>query len=190
MVYMARISTETSDNELIRCLRAGDQDALTVLYGRYGSLVYTVALRLLKQTTEAEDLTQEIFLNFWKQDNFDPSRAALSTYLGVMTRSRALNRLSQSSSRQGSLQRLQRSQLDRTSITPLETASLTEQQETVQQALSELPSRHRQILELNFYQGLSHTAIAQQLSMPLGTVKTRARQGLLILRRQLGDAVT
>lgn len=175
--------------ELIHSLRAGQQDALTVLYNRYGGLVYTVALKLLKQPTDAEDLTQEIFLNFWKQDKFDPSRAKLSTYLCVVARSRALNRISSHGSRQRSLQRLQRSFLERTNITPLETASLTEQQETVQQALAQLPARQRQILELNFYQGLSHSAIAKQLNMPLGTVKTRARKGLMELREQLGDAV-
>ncbi len=187
---MAHISTETSDVELIHQLRAGHQDALTVLYGRYGSLVYTVALKLLKQPTDAEDLTQEIFLNFWKQDKFDPSRAALSTYLCVIARTRALNRISSHSSRQRSLQRLQHSALDRTSVTPLETASQTEQRETLQKALTQLPAQHRQILELNFYQGLSHADIAKQLQMPLGTVKTRARQGLTQLRQQLGDAVT
>ncbi|MEO0535785.1 MAG: sigma-70 family RNA polymerase sigma factor [Cyanobacteria bacterium P01_A01_bin.123] len=186
---MARVSTDASDIELIQSLRSGRQEALTIIYDRYGSLVYTVALKLLKRPAEAEDLTQEIFCRFWEQDKFDPSRAALSTYLCIMTRSRALNRLASHSSRQRSLQRLQRSLPDRTNVTPLEKASLADQKATVQQALAQLSSQQRQILEMNFYQGISHSEIARQLNIPLGTVKTRARRGLMELRQHLGGAV-
>lgn len=186
---MARVSTDASDVELIQSLRAGRQEALTIIYDRYSSLVYTVALKFLKQTAEAEDLTQEIFFNFWRQDKFDPNRAALSTYLCIMTRSRALNRLASHSSRQRSLQRLRHALPDRTTVTPLEKASLADQQSTIRQALSQLSSQHRQILEMNFYQGISHAEIARQLNIPLGTVKTRARKGLMQLRQHLGDAV-
>ncbi|MBT9317634.1 sigma-70 family RNA polymerase sigma factor [Leptothoe spongobia] len=185
---MARFSTDTSDIELIHSLRAGHQEALAVLYDRYGGLVYTVALRLLKQPAEAEDLTQDIFFNFWKQNKYDPGRAVLSTYLGLVARSRALDRIAKRSTQQRSLQRLQGSIPER-AMTPLENATLSEQQETVQQALSQLKDQQRQVLEMNFYQGISHADIARQLDMPLGTVKTRARQGLIELRRRLGGAV-
>ena len=184
---MARFSSDASDIELIRSLKAGHQEALTVLYDPYSGLVYTVALRLLKQPAEAEDLTQEIFFNFWKQDKYDPNRAVLSTYLGLVTRSRALDRLAQRTTQQRSLQQLQG--LPDRSMTPLENATLSEQQETVQHALCKLQAQQRQVLEMNFYQGISHADIARQLNMPLGTVKTRARQGLIELRKQLGDGV-
>ncbi|MEL7085250.1 MAG: sigma-70 family RNA polymerase sigma factor [Cyanobacteria bacterium J06597_1] len=187
--FMARISPDTSDHELIRELKAGNQVALTVLYDRYGGLVYTVALNILKQPTDAEDLTQEIFVTFWKQDKFDPDRSALSTYLGILTRSRALNRLSSHSSRQRSLERLQGLFFSRSSSTPLENASLSERKEILQRALAQLSDQQRQILDMNFYQGLSHSEISQQLNVPLGTVKTKARRSLIQLREQLGEAV-
>ncbi|NEQ97323.1 MAG: sigma-70 family RNA polymerase sigma factor [Cyanothece sp. SIO2G6] len=186
---MARISSNLSDVELIHGLRSGEQEALAVLYDRYGNLVYTVALKILKRSDEAEDLTQDVFLNFWKKETFDPNRAALSTYLCVMTRSRALNRISSQGSRQRQLQQLQYVDQNRPTVTPLEEASLAEQQSTLRQALSTLPERQRQILELNFYQGSSHSEIARQLDLPLGTVKSSARQGLLKLRKVLGDRV-
>ncbi|MEO0756756.1 MAG: sigma-70 family RNA polymerase sigma factor [Cyanobacteria bacterium J06648_16] len=186
---MARFSSDTPDIDLVRSLRAGDRAALTLLYDRYAGLVYTVAIRLLKQPTEAEDLVQEIFLNFWKQEKYDPTRAALSTYLGLITRSRALSRLSKRSSQQRSLQRLKQQPLLNRSSTPLENASRLEQHEAVKQALSKLKTQQRQILEMNFYQGMPHAAIARQLNIPLGTVKTRARKGLIELRQQLGSAV-
>ena len=187
---MARLSTDSSDIELIHSLRSGSKQALGILYDRYGSLVYTIALKILKQPSDAEDLTQDIFLNFWKQEKFDPNRATLSVYICMMARSRALNRLASHGSYQRSLQRLQwSSPEDRSTATPLEKASLVEQQEAVQRALAQLSDLQRQILEMNFYQGLSHSQIAQKLDMPLGTVKTKARQGLMELRQQLGDAV-
>lgn len=187
---MTRISANAPDTELIQNLRAGQHDALGVLYERYSNLVYTVALKVLNQPSEAEDLTQEVFLNFWKQEKFDPDRSALSTYLCVMVRSRALNKLASLSSRQRSLDRLQQvTPTTSTTPTPLEQASLAEQEQVLQQALAQLSEKQRQVLEMNYYRGMSHTEIAQSLNLPLGTVKTNARQGLLKLRKQLGDTV-
>jgi RNA polymerase sigma-70 factor (ECF subfamily) len=118
-----------SDAELIQSLRAGDQEALGMLYDRYGQLVFTVALSILNRTDEAEDLTQEIFLLFWKKENFQPERASLGTYLSVLTRSRALNKLRSRGSQQRSIERLQRSVYSEFSqLCPLEQATLQEQQ--------------------------------------------------------------
>lgn len=187
---MPRIQADTIDAELIRLLRGGQQQALGILYDRYGGLVYTVAFKILNQADEAEDLTQEVFLTFWKQERFDPSRAALSTYLSVMTRSRAINKLHSRSSQQRMSDRLQQTTpIEFSAPTPLEQASSAEQQQTVRQALIQLSDNQRQVLELNYYKGLSQSEVAQQLSLPLGTVKTHARQGLIKLRQILGDAV-
>jgi len=187
---MPRIQADTTDAELIRLLRGGQQQALGILYDRYGGLVYTVAFKILNQADEAEDLTQEVFLTFWKQERFDPSRAALSTYLGVMTRSRAINKLHSRSSQQRMSDRLQQTTpLEFSAPTPLERASFAEQQQTVRQALTRLSNSQREVLELNYYKGLSQSEVAQRLSLPLGTVKTHARQGLIKLRQILGDAV-
>jgi RNA polymerase sigma-70 factor (ECF subfamily) len=187
---MPRLSANASDAELIEQLRKGRQDALRLLYKRYSGLVYTIACKMLSRPSEAEDLTQEVFLNFWKHENFDPNRAALSTYLCVVTRSRALNRIKQRGSQQRSLEKLQAlPPPEFTAATPLENASIEEQQQTLKRVLAQLPDRQRQILEMNFYQGVSQSNIAQQLDLPLGTVKTNARQGLITLRRLLNGAV-
>jgi RNA polymerase sigma-70 factor (ECF subfamily) len=180
---MASISADTPDAELVWRIRAGDSQALSILYKRYSGLVYSLALKMLNQPSEAEDLTQEVFLNFWKQEKFDPSRAALSTYLCIIVRSRALNRLKRNDSRQRILERLQDFPLELAGLTPLERLSRIEQGETLQQALNQLPAKYRQVLEMNYYQGLSHAEIARQLDIPLGTVKTNARRGLLLLRQ-------
>lgn len=187
---MPRISPDMSDADLISSLRAGEQEALRILYRRYGGLVYTLALKMLGQPDEAEDLTQDVFLNFWKQEKFDPNRAALSTYLCVMTRSRALNKLQSRSSRQRSLEKLQQvTPAEFSDATPLERASLQEQKEAVRQALTQLNENQRRVLEMSYFQDMSQSEIAQRLGMPLGTVKTNARQGLLKLRQWLGGAI-
>lgn len=181
--------SDASDVELINSLRSGNQAALAVLYDRYGNLVYTTLIRILKRATDAEDLTQDIFLNFRNKEKFDPSRAALGTYLCVMARSRALNLLDRHGTHQRSLQKLKRVFPERTTPTPLEMASREERQAVVKQALATLPEQHRKILEMNFYQGYSHSKIAEALNLPLGTVKSQARKGLMDLRKQLGEAV-
>jgi RNA polymerase sigma-70 factor, ECF subfamily len=181
--------SDPPDSTLIQRLQQGDGLALTSLYSRYSGLVYTIALRILARTEDAEDLTQEIFLTFWKDQKFDASRAALSTYLSLLTRSRALNRLEQRASRQRSLDRLQQIEPAWTSSTPLDHASQLEQQRHLQTALAQLSDKQRQILELSYYQGLSQSAIASQINLPLGTVKTNARQGLLKLRQILSSAL-
>jgi RNA polymerase sigma-70 factor, ECF subfamily len=187
---MARVRSELSDAELIHQLRAGKQQALNLLYDRYGGLVYTIALQILSRADEAEDLTQDVFLSFWKEDKFDPKRAALSTYLSVLVRSRALNKLRSRASHVKALERLQQWTIaDSLEPTPLEKASLEEQQQALRTAMVQLSENQRQVLELNYSRGLSHSEIAQQISMPLGTVKSNARQGLIKLRQLLGDAI-
>jgi RNA polymerase sigma-70 factor, ECF subfamily len=186
---MPTLPSDPPDSALIQRLQQGDGLALTSLYSRYSGLVYTIALRILNRTEDAEDLTQEIFLTFWKDQKFDASRAALSTYLSLLTRSRALNRLEQRASRQRSLDRLQQVEPAWTSSTPLDHASQLEQQQHLQIALAQLSDKQRQILELSYYQGLSQSAIAEQINLPLGTVKTNARQGLLKLRQILSSAL-
>jgi len=187
---MERICATTPDNELVRSLRAGHQEALGILYDRYGNLVFTVAQRILNRLDEAEDLTQEVFLIFWKKENFQPERAALGTYLSVLTRSRALNKIRSRSSQQRSVQRLQQSAYNFLSHPcPLEQVTLQEQQQMVQQAVTQLPDQQKQVLTMNYLEGLSHSEIAQQMNLPLGTVKTSIRQGLRRLRQTLGEAV-
>lgn len=187
---MTRALPEASDTELIYSLRAGQHQALRVLYERYGKLVYTIALRILNYAAEAEDLTQEIFLTFWKSKSFDPDRGALSSYLSMLTRSRAINKLQSRRSRQKAVERFQNlTPALFVKPTPLEQASLEEQESIVRSAIAQLTEIQQKILRMNYYEGLSQSQIAQQLDLPLGTVKTHARQGMITLRQLLHDQV-
>ena len=172
-----------SDRDLVSRLWAGDTSALAVLYDRYSSMVYTLALKMLSNPAEAEDLTQEVFVNFWQRQQYDPDRGSMGSYLATYTRSRCLDRLRVSSGRATILQRFQRiSQASSRSPNPFDHATQQEQQQQLRAALDQLPPTEREVLEIAYFQGFSQSEISTQLGIPLGTVKSRCRQGLLRLR--------
>jgi RNA polymerase sigma-70 factor (ECF subfamily) len=182
-------SSNQTEAELFQVLQAGDLSALGTIYDRYGEAVYRLALRILKDTTEAEDLTQEIFLAFWRNAKYDPNRGKMIVYLLTMTRSRAINRLHQKSNQQKLLQKCQRSIPTHAESNLMEKVSLGEVSQLISKALEEIPDSQQQVLKMAYYEGLSQSEITEQLNIPLGTVKTRTRQGLLKLRKLLKDLV-
>lgn len=179
-----------TDAELIQAVRAGQVSALGVLYDRYSKLVYGLALRVLTNPEEAEDLTQEIFLILWRRQTYDPQRGSLSSFLVTLTRSRAIDRLRSRGSRHRMMQRLRGIVGNETrSNLPLENISTWERSQLVKAALVELPEKERTVLEIAYFEGLSQSEISERLDIPLGTVKTRSRQGLIKLRQALQDYV-
>lgn len=180
---------DTDDAAIIRDLRAGNLAGLGILYDRYGEAVYRLALKIIGNSQEAEDLTQEVFLAFWNSKNYDGERGSILVFLLTMARSRSLNLLRKERSQQQMLQRLGVQPSNHTPKLPMERASLSELSTLLAQALQSLPENQRQIIEMAYYEGLSQSEISQQLQLPLGTVKTRSRQGLLKLRKLLQDLV-
>lgn len=179
-----------TDAEVFRALKAGESQALGILYDRYASLVYRLALRILANPQEAEDLTQEIFLNLWRSGKYNPDRGSLSSFLTTMTRSRAIDKLRSRGTKLKFLQRWgQMMTAETPSLTPFEVASLSQRSQQVNSALAQLPSSQRQVLEMAYYDGLSQSEIAKKLDTPLGTIKTWSRQGLLNLRKNLKDFI-
>jgi RNA polymerase sigma-70 factor (ECF subfamily) len=181
-------SNYQTDADLFYALKSGKASALGILYDRYSSIVYSLALRILANAQEAEDLTQEIFLTLWRSNTYNPQRSSLSSFLFMLTRSRAIDRLRSRNTKLKFLQRTKQTiTLETDSDALFEEISLQERREFVRQALEKLPHNQRQVLEMAYYEGHSHSEIAQQLNTPLGTVKTWARKGLLTLRQNLQD---
>ncbi len=179
---------DLSDGELVKRLREGEQKALSILYERYAGLVYSIAYKILGNQQEAEDLTQDIFVNFWKSDRFDTERGTLSTFLGLLTRCRALDKQRSRKTAQNFLIKWQKLTTEETGdLLPLERASQEERQMKLKQALKQLPELQAQILEMNYLEGLSQAQIATALNLTLGTVKSRSRQGLVQLKKILSD---
>jgi RNA polymerase sigma-70 factor, ECF subfamily len=177
-----------TDLELVKNLSSGKPEALGKIYDRYGSAVYRLALKMSASPSDAEDLTQEVFLAFWRGvERYDAQRGSLLAFLLVMTRSRALNKIRQTTAQQNLSERYGQQLPASNHSPPLEAAQLQELSEKMGIALDQLPSEQRQTLESAYYEGLSQSTIANRLGLPLGTVKTRSRQGLLKLKQLLMD---
>jgi RNA polymerase sigma-70 factor, ECF subfamily len=167
------------DAALIARMRAGDQSAMADLYDRYSGVVYGVALRVLANTTAAEDVVQEVFLQLWRNPQaFDADRGRLAPWLAVIARNRAIDHLRK------------RPMEDNIDELPISTGIDLEDDaarklaiEKVRSVLTQLPQEQRKTLEMAFFEGMTHTEIAGKTGEPLGTVKTRIRTGLLALRK-------
>ncbi len=179
-----------SDAALLNDLEAKQPAALGCLYERYGSVVYGVALKVLQNQSEAEDLTQEIFLTLWQRPVDPAKHGHLLRYLITLTRSRAIDKLRSRSRHLKNVQRWGRNvTAEPPASTPIEQVVSHERSRQVRQALAQLSDQQRQVIELAYDAGLSQSAIAQQLKEPLGTVKSRTRQGLLKLKQLLQDSI-
>jgi RNA polymerase sigma-70 factor, ECF subfamily len=174
------------DAELVHNLRLGQQQALSVLYDRYAGLVYSIAHQILQNAQEAEDLSQDIFLTFWQNNSFNPDRGSVSSFLGLLTRSRAIDKIRKRTTATSFLSRWQKTITEEsTAPSPLERATTAEIQTSIHQAMQALPELQRHILNLNYYQGLSHNQIAESLNITPGVVKSRLRQALVQLKARL-----
>ena len=181
---------EQPDPVLFAALCDGNLEALDAIYNRYSAQVYRLALRILQSEEEAADLTHDVFLRLWRTLSYDPKRGTLLVYLSVMTRSQALNRIRSAKNQRKLAERWGRGTeplLDGTLT--LESVASRETSSQVRFALSQISPDQRQVLEMAYYDGLSQSEITKRLNIPLGTVKSRSRQGLLKLRTLLKDLV-
>lgn len=174
------------DRRTLQAIKGGDARALASLYRRHGRAVLALCRRILGDADEAEEAALDSFAQIWERsDRYDPSRASPLTYMMTIARSRAIDRLR--ARRRGQLPVDWTDEvlptLDPASASALDAALETERREQVQAALRALDERERRAIELSFYEGMSHREIAERLALPLGTVKTRIRQGLIRLRR-------
>lgn len=175
-----------SDVLLVAQVGRGSREALEEIYDRHSPSVYGLALRLLGQPCEAEVIVSEVFWTLWrKPGNFDSSRSTLRTYLLVMTRSRAIDRMRREAVHDRKLRESATSHPTPAAAGPHEAAASSERGQAVRDAMANLSDDQQKVLSLAYYEGKTQEEIAEQLQMPLGTVKTRVRIGLKKLRAAL-----
>ena len=180
------------DHALFQRMAEGDESALAALYDKWGHRVHTVAFWILRDTDEAEDVVEETFWQAWRTAaNYDGRRGAGSTWLMMIARSRALDRLRRQRRRAGWLAApsTMNALLDGPEVAgthlPGAQAERTEFYTELAAALAALPLEQREVVEMAFFGGLSHAEIAAQSAQPLGTVKTRIRLAMQKLRERL-----
>jgi RNA polymerase sigma-70 factor (ECF subfamily) len=179
-----------ADLALVERIRQGDQGALDVLYGRYSSPVYSLVWKILQNAEEAEDVALDVFWQIWRQaDRYDPARGAPPAWIFTLARSRAIDRLRSRSRRESRTVSiddpgLHIDPLDE-NASPYQVVSFRQTRDAVREAMTKLSAVQREAVDLAFLKGLTHVEIAERLGQPLGTVKTRIRQGLIRLRKHL-----
>lgn len=174
-----------SDLELIRRIVDRDEAALAGVYDRYASLVYAVALRVLRDSAAAEEVLQDIFYRLWMvAPRFDPARGSLPAWLAVSSRHRAIDRLRR---------REPDKEADASTAEIHLSIDLEEQthrdglMDRVRAALARLPQAQRKLVELAYFEGLTHSELASRTGEPLGTIKSRLRAAVASLRKEFGE---
>jgi RNA polymerase sigma-70 factor (ECF subfamily) len=173
--------TPTADDiVLIRRIEQRDESALSELYQQYGGLVYSIAYRVLQNSGLAEEVTQDTFLKVWNQiHTWDAQRGKLTTWLLTITRYAAIDRLRQEQRRhtQSAI-----SIDDLLNLIGSRDDTDWHDGDLIRSLLRQLPVEQLQVIELAYFHGLSHGDMSKKLNLPLGTVKTRVRSGILRLR--------
>ena len=167
---------------------AGSESAITKIYDATSRMVYGLALRITNDPFAAEDITLEVFLQVWrKAHTYDPARGTVSSWLITLTRSRAIDFLRSRKKNGANAESSSDSAPDLQDWRPgPEQISLQGERATLlHAALQELAPERREAVELAYFSGLTHSEIADRTSLPLGTVKTRIRQGMMHLRELL-----
>lgn len=170
---------------ILNKIAAGDKSAVEECLKKYGGLVWSLSRRMLRNSDDAEDAVQDIFLDVWKNaGKFDESQSSETTFIAMIARRRLIDRIRFTS------RRIAADGLDEVMIEPVDRAdkqmqTSLEANDAVR-ALNSLRPEQQQVLQLSIVQGLSHQEIADRTGMPLGTVKTHARRGILQAREFLG----
>jgi RNA polymerase sigma-70 factor (ECF subfamily) len=171
--------TTEDDASLLAQVLGGDAQAMATLYDRYSRVVYSVALRVLGDPASAEDVLQEVFMQIWRNpDSFTPARGSLGGWLAIVSRNRSIDVL-----------RRKRPTTNVDDVPLASSFNLADEaernslMERARGVIQTLPTEQRKTLEMAFFDGLTHSEIAEITGDPLGTVKTRIRSALLTLRK-------
>ncbi len=178
MIYENR-----DDVQLMDCIQTRDERCLEQLHKRYQSLVFNLANTILRNHTQAEEVTQDIFLAIWqKPDKWQPDKGRFTSWLLTVTRYTAIDRLRHEKRRPPLLESPLEKVSHLLSHTPNSDHDVQERAKLVRGLLKRLPDEQQQVIYLAFFRGMTHTQIAKHLSIPLGTVKSRLRLGMGKLR--------
>ena len=170
---------------ILNRIASGDSNAVQECLKAYGGLIWSLARRMLRDSNDAEDVVQEIFVDIWKNaEKFDPSLSSETTFVAMIARRRIIDRIRYSA------RRLSPDSLDDVLAEPAsrndQTLQTSIEANEAAKVLNELRPEQQQVLQLSIVHGLSHQEISDATGMPLGTVKTHARRGILQARELLG----
>jgi RNA polymerase sigma-70 factor (ECF subfamily) len=178
-----RPETNPTDIALLERIVSGDQAAVADLYDRHSRLIFGLILRVLRDRGDAEEVMQEVFFSVWSRAaSYNASLGTPVVWLARMARNRAIDRLRANQVRVRTAAAIEEpSGPD----SPESSAVRNEESAVVRRALATLPDEQRMLIEQAYYAGLTQSELAAHFGLPLGTVKTRVRTGMISLREQL-----
>jgi RNA polymerase sigma-70 factor (ECF subfamily) len=181
---LLKVMDPIPEAKLLQQVQAGDEDALVTLHVRYASLVFSVAYRILNDRMAAEEVTQDTFLRLWnKALSFDPEKGRFVTWLLTVARRVAIDYFRHQHRREPQFGLLFMDEDPALWENTLAADNSVELRRTLKSALDQLQPEQRDLIELAYFYGMTHSDIAEQLHLPLGTVKTRIRLGMQKLRQ-------
>jgi RNA polymerase sigma-70 factor (ECF subfamily) len=189
------VAPENPDVALLQRIVVRDASAVAELYDRHGSLLFGVVLRILRNRADAEDVLQEVFTRVWtRADTYDERLGAPAAWLARMARNRAIDRLRARKTRADvdapePVEPIRDDRAIAAAWNPEQLAASSEQQQQIRTALDALPAEQRELIMAAFFDGFTHSELAARFQLPLGTVKTRIRTGMLAMREHLEPAV-
>lgn len=172
-------------DSILKRIADGDRNAVQECLNKYGGLVWSIARKLLRDQDDAEDAVQEVFVDVWKNAaRFDETQASETTFIAMIARRRVIDKIRHSA------RRISADSLDDVLLEPFtrsdKAMQISVEAEEAAKAMRTLRPEQQQVLRLSIVQGMSHQEIADATGMPLGTVKTHARRGLVAVREVLG----
>ncbi len=179
------------DPDLVGRIARRDESALGELYDRYSGLLLALSRRILIDSSDAEEILQEVFLQVWNQaERYDRRRSSVSTWLVLITRSRSIDRLRSRQVKDRTLTSMQQeNRRQHTSPEGMGAVLLDQRRQRLRQEMRELPAEQRQVLEFAFFKGMTQSEIAGNTGIPLGTVKTRTLLAMKKLRKALSAEI-
>ncbi len=172
---------------LLQQVGRGDREAFSMFYDRYSGIIFSTALRVLNDATDAEDVTQEVFVMIWdKAAMYDPTRGKPLTWAVTMTRNKAIDRIRSHQRCSRLKDEAGNEQLPEDTVNnraPSDDVFAFEQGDMVREAVGKLSTEQRIVIEMAYFKGLTQNEIAEQLKEPLGTVKARIRRGMMKLKK-------
>jgi RNA polymerase sigma-70 factor (ECF subfamily) len=177
---------ELASCEILSRIAGGDQQALAALYDRANRVIFGMAYRILQNDAEAEEAMLDIFMCVWrKAGDFDPSRGTPTAWLLMMARSRVIDWVRSNKIRRDREEPLDEIEFFADGNNPEEHSANQQLGSRLRDAMTQLSWEQRQVIEMAFFQGFSHSEIASKLRTPLGTIKTRIRTGMRQLRQRV-----
>ena len=184
-ICLTRMSTTPPLDSLMTRVAQGDAEAFSDLYDQTSSMVYGLALRVVRSEAMAEEITQEVYLQVWRQaSGFDAQRGSVKSWMATLAHRRAVDVVRRS---QSARDRELKVPADGPEADIAEIAILGDERDRVRAALSSLTDLQFQVIEMAYFGGLTYREVAERLDTPLATVKTRIRDGLTRLRSALGE---